>query len=344
MAQLAAQPLAGVEVHWVTRGERSVYSGMVSGWVAGEYARDACTLDLAALARAAGVLLHPAGAVGLDAGRRIVTLQGGETLEGDVLALGLGSASRGAELPGVREHAWNVKTLPTRFERLPAVPGPSVVVGGGLAGIELALCLRSASAEVTLLSDQLPVPPGGSPALLGAVRRTLERRGIRLVRGTVVAVTADAVVLADGTRVPARGVLWATGPAPHPLLTMAGFALGQGGGVRVDATLRSTSHPHVFAAGDCADLPTPAPKSGVYSVREGPVLAHNLRAALGDDGALRHYRPQRIALALVNCGDGTGILSWGPFATRGRWVRAWKHRLDDSFMEKLRGSAQRTVP
>jgi NADH dehydrogenase FAD-containing subunit len=151
-------------------------------------------------------------------------------------------------------------------------------------------------------------------------------------------------VLADGTRLPARGVLWATGPAPHPLLASAGLALGEAGGVRVDATLRSTSHPHVFAAGDCADLPTPAAKSGVYSVRQGPLLAHNLRAALAGTGALRRYQPQRIALALLNCGDGTGLLSWGPFATRGRWVRAGKHRLDAGFMDRLRSSAQRTVP
>jgi len=138
-------------------------------------------------------------------------------------------------------------------------------------------------------------------------------------------------------------VLWATGPAPHPLLAASGFALGPTGAVRVDAALQSTSHPNVFAAGDCADLPTAAPKSGVYSVREAPALGHNLLAALRGE-PLRLYTPQRRALALLNCGDGTALLSWGRLSLRGRWVRRWKHRLDVGFLESLRHAAQRTIP
>ena len=50
MARLSASPLDGVDVHWVTRGERALYSGMVSGWVAGEDPRDVCMVQLAPLA------------------------------------------------------------------------------------------------------------------------------------------------------------------------------------------------------------------------------------------------------------------------------------------------------
>jgi selenide,water dikinase len=343
VARLAGAPLTGAEVHWITRGRRWVYSGMLSGWVAGEYAAEACVLDLGPLARAAGVVLHPTGAAAVDAGRRTVTVEGGATLEADVLSLGLGSGLRGADLPGVGQHALDVKSLPTRFERLPVVSGPAAVVGAGLGGIELALCLRAAADEVTLVSDAAAVPPDGRPATVRAVERALSGRGVRRENGRVVALTPDAILLDDGRRVVARTVLWATGPAPHPLLAVSGLVLGPSGGVRVDAHLQSTSHPGIFAAGDCADLPLPAPKSGVYSVREAPVLAHNLVAALKRE-PLQAYRPQRNALALVNCGDGTALLAWSGLAARGRWCRAWKHRLDAGFMDRLHRAAQRTVP
>jgi NADH dehydrogenase FAD-containing subunit len=343
VARLAARPLAGVEVHWVTRGEQASYSGMLSGWVAGEYRREECMVSLSPLARAARVMLHPGGAVGLDAARRSVELEGGTTLEADVLSLGLGSGLRGAELPGVRAHALNVRTLLARWERFPALPGSWAVVGAGLGGVELALCLRANAEAVSLVVEDESFPPGASAALVRAVRRALDTRDVRVVHGRAAALKEDAVALAGGGSVPARAVLWATGPAPHPLLATSGLALGPTGAVRVDVALQSISHPNVFAAGDCADLPTAAPKSGVYSVREAPVLGHNLFAALRGE-PLRTYRPQRTALALVNCGDGTALLSWGGLAARGRWIRRWKHWLDAGFLDALRRSAQRTFP
>ncbi len=343
VARLSLAPLTGVDVHWVTRGERAPYSGMLSGWVAGEYGREACLVDLPPLARAAGVVLHPGGAVGLDANRRAVVMEGGATLEGDVLSLGLGSGMRGTELPGVGAHALNVKTLVEGSERFPAGDGPWVVVGDGLGGIELALCLRAVSGSVSLLAESDTFPPDASGALVRAVHHALEQRGVRVVKGRAVALTGASVLLDGGGSLPARAVLWATGPAPHPLLSVAGLALGPTGAVRVDASLQSTSHPGVFAAGDCADLPVPTPKSGVYSVREAPVLGHNLAAALKGE-SLRTYQPQRTALALLNCGDGTALLSWACLAARGRWFRRWKHRLDAAFLQALRRPAQRTVP
>jgi len=212
-----------------------------------------------------------------------------------------------------------------------------------MAGVELALCLRAVCTDVALVSETEDVPDGGSAELVRTARRALLERDVRLEWGRAVEVTERDLALSDGRRLPAALVLWATGPAPHPLLAPSGLALGPAGAVRVDATLRSTSHPDVFAAGDCADLPQAVPKSGVYSVREGPALAHNLLARLRGE-PLRPYRPQRRALALLNCGDRTAILSLGDIARRGRWMRVLKERVDRAFLKGLRRAAQRTEP
>jgi NADPH-dependent 2,4-dienoyl-CoA reductase/sulfur reductase-like enzyme len=67
---------------------------------------------------------------------------------------------------------------------------------------------------------------------------------------------ADGVVSAvrtDAGEYPADLVVLGTGMRPEVgLAQAAGLALGSTGAIEVDRTQRSTSHPEVFAAGDCA--------------------------------------------------------------------------------------------
>ena len=90
----------------------------------------------------------------------------------------------------------------------------------------------------------------------------------------------------------------------------------------------------MLAAGDVAAYAAPRPKSGVFAVRAGPVLAHNLRAAcLGQP--LQHWAPQRRALYLISTGDAHALATWGPLAWHGRWVWRWKDRIDRRFMQRF---------
>ena len=119
----------------------------------------------------------------------------------------------------------------------------------------------------------------------------------------------------------------ATGAAPLPWLRQSGLRTCARGFVLVDSTLRSVSHPEVFAAGDCATLAdSPHPKSGVYAVRHGEALIENLRRRVAH-ADLEPYAPQEKALALITCGarcdrgarrvERAGMVGW--------W---WKDRID----------------
>jgi selenide,water dikinase len=85
----------------------------------------------------------------------------------------------------------------------------------------------------------------------------------------------------------------------------------------------------VSAAGDVAALVSnPAPQSGVYAVRAGPVLFENLMAGLGGDTPRAVFRPQRRVLALLALDDRHAMRSHGSLALSGRWVWRWKARID----------------
>jgi selenide,water dikinase len=149
----------------------------------------------------------------------------------------------------------------------------------------------------------------------------------------VARVEAGGVALADGRREAADAVLWATGAAPPAWLAGTGLALDAAGWIAVDESLRSLSHSFVFAAGDAAAVRGhPREKAGVFAVRQGPLLAENLRrAALGR--RLRRRRPQAKALALIGTGDGRAVAARGAWAAEGRLALRLKDRIDRRWIE-----------
>jgi 3-phenylpropionate/trans-cinnamate dioxygenase ferredoxin reductase subunit len=188
----------------------------------------------------------------------------GRTLAFDRLALTVGARVRrltvpGAELPGVH----HLRDLADAERLRAALPGAErvVVVGGGFVGLEAAAVARTLGAEVTVV-EMGPRLVGRSvaPVVSEFYRQAHERRGVTvLLDAAVTAVqgrrgAVSAVVLADGTEVPADLVLVGIGVAPRTeLADELGLACAGGspGGILVDDDAR-TSLPHVVAAGDCA--------------------------------------------------------------------------------------------
>jgi selenide, water dikinase len=130
-----------------------------------------------------------------------------------------------------------------------------------------------------------------------------------------------------------------------PLFQGSDLELDARGFVKIHSTLQAVGHDHVFAAGDCASLTAApeTPKAGVYAVRQGPFLEHNLRALLSGR-PLKNYRPQRDFLTLLNLGDGTAIGGkWG-LAGRAPALMRLKDRIDRRFMERFQVLDFKGVP
>jgi NADPH-dependent 2,4-dienoyl-CoA reductase/sulfur reductase-like enzyme/rhodanese-related sulfurtransferase len=136
----------------------------------------------------------------------------------------------------------------------------AVVIGGGFIGLETAENLIHAGFEVTLVEmlDQVLAPLDREFARL--VEEHMKRHGLRLALGDGVAGFRQAddgaleVLTKAGKTHPADLVILSLGVRPDTTLAKAaGLDIGERGGIRVDARMR-TSDPDIFAVGDAVEI------------------------------------------------------------------------------------------
>jgi selenide,water dikinase len=358
LRQFGSQPMPGVRLTLMSRGMYTPYSGMLPGLIAGHYTFEDAHIDLQRLARFAGARALFDEAIGLDPVNRMVHCRSGPPVSYDLLSINIGSTPN-VSVPGAAEHAIAVKPIDRFLEQWDALRHRIVaeqtfrsmaVVGGGAGGVELLLSVQhrlrtllavenraARDIEFHLFSASETLLPTHNRRVRAMFDRLLHQRGVRVHRGReIVSVEERALRDARGTRHAIDAILWTTQARAATWLGDAGIATDEDGFVRVSPALESVSHPGVFAAGDVASLVgRRLQKSGVYAVREGQVLAPNLRRALSG-APLRAYRPQRQFLSLISTGNRYAIASRGPFAFQGHWVWRWKEAIDRAFMRKYK--------
>ncbi len=336
-------PPKGVRLTFLSPHRHALYSGMIPGLIAGHYSREDCSIDLEPLAARAQARFVRGMAAGIDPGKREAITATGERLPYDFLSLDIGSTT---PEPLVATGALAIRPIETFLARWEGLREAAqrgeirrvALVGGGAAGIEVLLAMRHRLADATLefaLFNDAPILAGhGGRRRIG---RILGEHGIVVhAGGKVTAVREDGLEIEGGERVHPQAVVWATGAAAPAWIARTGLRTDPLGFIAVSETLQSLSHPEILAAGDVATVAgEPGPKSGVIAVRQGPVLARNLRLALAN-AALEPFRPPARALALISCGGRYAVASWGRLAFEGAWVWRWKDRIDRRFVGQYR--------
>jgi NADH dehydrogenase len=273
----------------------------------------------------------------LDESRKVViadTLAGPYEIGYERLVVALGAVPRVAPVPGLREHGLAFKDLADaialrnrvlhQLERASIRTAPEelgfVFVGAGYAGVE-ALAELKDLAEAALryypalrdvpqrwvLVDAAPKILPETPRRLGEyAAEHLTRHGVEIhVSTTLESYDGVEARLSDGTRIPARTLVWTAGVRAHPLLAELGLPLDEKGRVLVDETLRVREREDVWALGDSTAVPntkTPGaldPPTSQHALRQARRLAKNLRAnrprpygyrMLGQVATLGHYK------------------------------------------------------
>jgi NADH:ubiquinone reductase (H+-translocating) len=293
----------------------------------------------------------------VDAERRVVHLTA-EGIESELpyehLVVALGASTNLGLIPG-SEAAFTFKTMADalvlrnhfieQLERADATNDAAlraraltfVVIGGGLVGIELLGELTAFADNILrfyprihreelrfhLFEATARILPEVDQKLASVATRVLTRRGADIRASTPVRRIAPEHVHIDGEIIDASTIVLAAGIVPNIAIKRIGVAHDAKGRIAVDATMRSSSHPAVWALGDCASIPgpdgKPYPALAQHAVREAKQLARNIAAVvlgrqpepfifrmLGTMASLGHSR----AVAQVMGVQLTGFIAW----------------------------------
>jgi NADH dehydrogenase len=227
-----------------------------------------------------------ADVVGIDAGRKVVTLADGEVpYDYLIVATGATHSYFGRDewedyAPGLKsiEDALEIRRrVLLAFEVAERETDETqrrawmtfVVVGAGPTGVELAGTLAQVarktlardfrhidptSARVLLLEGGDRVLPAYVPELSASARQQLERLGVEVQTGRMVTGLDREGVDVGDERIPARTILWAAGVAASPLARSLGVPLDRAGRVMVNPDLTVPGHPEISVVGDLMHL------------------------------------------------------------------------------------------
>ncbi len=240
--------------------------------------------------------------------KRVDTTAG--AFEADVLVVALGADVDPAATPGLVEGGHEFYTPAGAFalrDVLAAFDGGHVIVGVCSTPFK---CPPAPSETALLMHDHLtvrglrerstislvmplPVPIPPSPAASEAMLVAFEERGIAwhpnlLVRELDPA--RNVATFVDGTELAYD--LFLGVPVHHVPRVVAESGLAVDGWVPVDPLTLETSYPGVYAVGDVTSVGTP--KAGVFSERQGAVVAERIIATARDEARTAEYDGQGL--------------------------------------------------
>jgi NADH dehydrogenase len=265
-----------------------------------------------------GVRLRLARVTAIDADRKTVALTDGD-LEYDTLVYALGSTSAAGGVAGVDEHSCDLAgpqsavRLRERLRHL-AAGGTVLVVGGGLTAIEAVTEIAEAYPELPVaIATRGVVGDWLDAKAQRHLRKDFARLGITVHERTEVSrVDGAGVATASGELIPAQVTVWAGGFAVHPIAAASTLRVAETGQIIVDGTMRSVSHPDVYAVGDAGIAAGPGGKPLRMSCASGIPMAWQAADAIAarlTGGKLPNV-PLRYVNQCISLGRRDGLIQF----------------------------------
>jgi 3-phenylpropionate/trans-cinnamate dioxygenase ferredoxin reductase component len=250
-------------------------------------------------------LLTRTSVMSLDTEARVATLQSKEEIEYGSALVATGAMVRrlnaeGAQLEGIHylRALANAESLRRDAEEAERV----VCVGGSYIGCEAAASLAALGKRCTVVMLEAEPLERGFGARAGRwFRQLLEAHDVEVVgessvAGFTGAERIEAVQLDDGRSLPADVVVVGVGVLPDVMLARkSGLELGDTGGVRCDAMLR-TSAEAVYAAGDVCEYASVLHdgrhvriEHEDHAERQGETAARNMLGATEEHRAVPYF-------------------------------------------------------
>jgi NADH dehydrogenase len=272
----------------------------------------------------------------VDVEQRIVKTAAGNTFTADFLVLATGSHVNFFGTPGAELYTFplysltDAETLRSAIlkaleaaDRSPQDTTPGllhfVVVGGGPTGVEMAGTLSDmltrvldkefhhidpARAQVYLIERGHAVLATFSLASQLYAASALEQHNVKLRLGVAVnQVTANEVLLSDGSQIPTKTVIWAAGLKANDISAQTPLQRHPNGRLEVQPDLTIRGFDRVYALGDLANAldsdGNPLPQLAAVAQQAGKHCAKNILASVNDKPTTPFVYSDRGVLAMI---------------------------------------------
>ncbi len=347
----------GFHITLISPDAIALYSGLLPDYIAGNISLPSLCFDLKAQSKAMGFKYVDDTVDSICLTSKSLVTSEGMQHDFDALSINIGSVPHQKTITDTPPHHCSIKPfskfLPfyKKYVRDMKLPPRSIgIVGAGPGGIEIAFAiqryLEKERSPVAHTSSSLAEPSAihvyGTrlldtlhPSHTTRIAEHIANKGIQLH------IAPTRVKVADLTMHDC--VLWSSHAHPPQVLHNIDIAKDEQGFLLVTPQLQSTSHPFVFAAGDCSALVTVVlEKSGATAYMQGPILSHNIINYLQQESLtrtafstqLRTFRSRQPYLKILNRGDGYAMASKGKWYAEGRAIYAFKNYLDYAFMRR----------
>jgi len=331
------------------------YSGMLPGLIAGHYSFDECHIDLLELCKRHHFEFIEDKVIGVNHDKNTLETHSSSKYRYDIASIDTGSMPSLHSTEGASTWALPIKPVPEFLDginvffektklKLASEQSELLVVGGGAASVEVAFSLNQRIRQMKFNNIRVTLATENQDLLTNhalAVRRHLKRKlhdcDIRVLYGSRVKTVDNRGVITDkGDRIDADLTIWCTGASAPRWPNCSNLPTTPDGFIRTDQTLRVLGTENLFAAGDIGSIDNQIyPKSGVYAVKQGPVLAKNIKNQM-NGVELISYRPQKHSLAILSTGSKHAVASRSFFCANGKWIWHLKDYIDRRFMRQYK--------
>lgn len=344
------RPITGMRISLISDVINAPYSAMLPGFIASEYRFDEMHIDLVRLANFANARFINSTINSIDSENQLVHFNDRPSLSYDLLSVNTGITPDFTSIKGAQKYAVAVKPISHFLKCLPKLDGAIksssdsiAIIGSGAAGIELAFAFRerynkkNIKPKISIIGNSDRFFPELSRSCHLTILKQFKKVDIDVYLGQAASqINKNSVILKSGLHLSASHTFIATGAKPAEWLKSSTISLSSDGYIEVNNSYQSISDKRVFAAGDISKIKhQPLPRSGVFAVRAGPVLAKNLRLAL-DKLPAKPHRQQSTHLSLVMLGSGLVMAKWGRLHIFAKWLWPLKKWIDQEFISEFK--------
>ncbi|AFZ48054.1 pyridine nucleotide-disulfide oxidoreductase family protein [Cyanobacterium stanieri PCC 7202] len=350
----ADNPLKNVKIVLINDVEKTPYSGMLPGYIAGYYTIEQTHIDLQKLAKKSQTKLIIDQVIDINTTQNTVTCSSGKIIPYDFLSIDIGSTPDKSNIKGAKEYATPAKPVPTLLEKWHNIldncrqkPQENItlnIIGGGAGGVELALNMRQQliniidqeKVTINIINRGSKILSQHNQTASNIFHNLLIDKKINLYLNTeIVQILPHKIISAQSKEIRGNYHFLVTNSSPAPWLQKTNLSLDKKGFILVKNTLQTLSHDNIFATGDIATIQNyPRPKAGVFAVKQGKPLYNNWRLLLKYQKP-QPYHPQSLYLSLIGTGDKKAVAIWGDFAWLSRFFWFFKNYIDQKFMQQF---------